>query len=250
MSAWSRRLGGFCAFGAATLVSAQDCILPVPFQHSFLNRVTASISAATPADPCTLTVAVDSGGGPTAAGFLHYRRPVPATSVRYGFRIDSSALTDFTLANRGVQLFAASSPLVSGTILPRSHILQVTLRGGANPVLGLRAAQGTDLVAFASVPLAQTLNTLRVEINVGSGASGSVRYWLNHGFAEPPDGVIDNGGAGLDNATTVGVIAAEVGISSPTPAFVANHAGNPIVVDQIESNDDLLFWDDFAYAVQ
>lgn len=248
--AGARWFAGLLIAVAATSVHGQDCVPPVPFQHQFLNHVTASLSAASPADPCSLTVAVNSGAGPMAAGFLHYRRPAPTTSVRYGFRIDTSALTNFTLANRGIQLFAASSPVVSGTTVPRSHVLLIQLRGGASPAILFSAPKGTDSFAFGGMQLAQTLNTVRVEINVGSGTSGSVRYWLNHDFNEAPDGVIDDAGAGLDNATMVGVIAAEVGLSSPSTAFVANHSGSAIVFDQIESNDDLLFWDDFAYGLQ
>jgi hypothetical protein len=105
-------------------------------------------------------------------------------------------------------------------------------------------------VLTANVPIAQSINTLRFEIHVGAGTNGSVRYWLNHAFSDPPDGVMDNGGAGLDNAAWLGVIGAEIGLSSPSNAFRANHAGSAIVFDQVESSDDLLFWDDFSNGAQ
>ena len=242
---------GLCLLAAASVVSAQNCILPVPFQYEFQNHVTASLSAANATDPCALSVAVNSGAGPTAAGFLHYRRAAPITSVRYGFRVDTSALMNFTTILRNVQLFAASSPVVSAGSPRVSHVLQIRLQGGS-PGLVFTAACGNCVTPFFQAPVAltQTLNTIRFEINVGSGTNGSVRYWLNHTFSDPPDGVIDNGGAGLDNATWVGVISAELGLSSPSNGFRVNHAGSAIVFDQIESSDDVLFYDDFSSGAQ
>ncbi len=244
-------LGLLWLVATTAAVLAQDCTLPGPFQHQFASDATASLSAPNAGDPCALSVALNAGGGPAAAGFLHYRRPAATTSVRYGFRLDTSTLTDYVTANRRVQLFAASSAVVSGVEYPWSNILQIALVGGASPTLRFLAARGgVSPVLVDIVPLTQTLNSVRFEINVGIGAAGSVRYWLNHTFADPPDGVIDAGGAGLDNAAWAGVIGAEVGLSSPSEAFLANHAGSAIVFDQIESSDDLLFWDDFTFGVQ
>ena len=244
---------GSWLLAAASVVSAQNCTLPVPFQYEFQNNVTASLSAANATDPCALSVAVNSGAGPTAAGFLHYRRATATASVRYGFRVDTSALTNFTLATHGVQLFAASSPVVSAGPPAVSNVLQIQLVGGSsNPTLRFNAACASCVVPVFQtlVPVTQTLNTIRFEIKVGSGTNGSVRYWLNHAFTDPPDGVINNSGAGLDNAAWLGVIGAEIGLSSPSVAFRSNHAGSAIVFDQIESTDDVLFFDDFSSGAQ
>jgi len=235
----------------ATVADAQDCVLPGPFQRQFQNNVTATLSAANAEGPCALSVALKAGGGPLAAGFLHYRRSSPTTSVRYGFRIDSSALANFNLTNllRNVQLFSASSPVVVGAdgSLPWSHLLLIQLAGGnPSPKLVLTAANALGVGGVASqlsIPLTQALNTLRVEINVGVGSAGFVRYWLNTSFNDPPTGTFGNGG--LDNAAWIGVIAAEVGVSSPSISFRNDYSGSAIVLDQIESSDDLLLWSDF-----
>lgn len=248
----ARWCAGLLLLAATSVVCAQTCRLPVPFQYEFQNNVTASLSAANATDPCVLSVAVNSGAGPTASGFLHYRRATATPPVRYGFRVDTSALTNFAVANRVVQLFAASSPLISGSPAV-SNVLRIRLQGGSgNPGLVFSAACGSCVGSefSTSVPVTQTLNTIRFEINVGAGTNGSVRYWINHAFTDPPDGVINNSGAGLDNATWIGVIAAEVGLSSPSAAFRANHAGSAIVFDQIESTDDVLFFDDFSSGAQ
>jgi hypothetical protein len=245
-----RLLTGVIPMIAAQLASAQNCALPIPFQYEFQSGATAALSATSVTEPCALSIALNSGSGPTASGFMHYRRASPTMSVRYGFRIDTSALTNLTLANHVVQLFSASSPVVLPSPLSVSHLLRLELVGGTTAQLRFIAALGGDLPAITNVSLSQTVNTIRVEINVGSGAAGSVQYWINHAFTDPPDGVIDNAGAGLDNAAWVGVIAAEIGLSSPSTQFRADNAGNAVVFDQIESSDDILFWDDFSTGGQ
>jgi hypothetical protein len=241
---------GSCLLAAASIVSAQNCTLPVPFQYEFQNHVTASLSAANTTDPCALNVAVDSGTSPTAAGFLHYRRATATASVRYGFRLDTGALMNFSTALQNVQLFAASSPIVSAGPPAVSNLLQISLFGGSsNPTLHFNAAYSGGVLS-SNPALAQTVNTVRVEIKVGSGTNGSVRYWLNHNFSDPPDGVIDNNGAGLDNAAWLGVIGAEIGLSTPSNGFRANQAAHALVFDQIESSDDVLFYDDFSSGAQ
>jgi hypothetical protein len=243
---------GFLWLAAASAVSAQTCDLPVPFQYEFQHNVTASLSAANASDPCALSVALNNGAGPTASGFLHYRRGTPTTFIRYGFRVDTSALTNFSLPNRLVQLFAASSPAVSTSPGPVSNVLQILIVGGSSPTLRFYAASASSVsgLLLRQVSLTQTVNTVRFEINVGSGTAGFVRYWINHQFTDPPDGVIDHNGAGLDNAAWIGVIGAELGMSSPSNGFRIDYGGSIILFDQIESSDDVLFYDDFSSGAQ
>jgi hypothetical protein len=243
------RLAGIALALAGTGAVAQSCSLPVPFQYEFQNRVTASLAAANSTDPCTLSVALNSSPTPTDAGFLHYRRAQPTTLVRYGFRLDFSALTNFSAANDVVHVFSASSPTV---IAPGvSNVLDMYLVGGAQPALHFSAAASGPSGQVAAVKsLTQTANVVRVEISIGSGANGVVRYWINRAFGDPPDGVIDNSGTGLDNAAWIGVISAELGLSSPSAVFRANHAGSALVFDQVESSDDVLFFDDFSAGAQ
>lgn len=251
-SRWSIRLLTFVALCVPLHALAQSCTLPIPFQYEFQHAVTATLSGATTSDPCSLSVALSVGAGPVASGFLHYRRAKPLTSVRYGFRVDASALTNFAIPNRVVQVFAATSPtVVSGW----PHLLLVSLSGGSNPgpALNFLAATSGAAPHFVDVSASTSslVNEVRVEINVGSGTNGYVRYWINHAFTDPPDGVIDNRGAGLDNAAWIGVIGAEVGLSSPLIHFRNDYSGGPaLVFDQIESSDDVLFFDDFSSGAQ
>ena len=170
---------------------------------------------------------------------MHYRRPAPATSVRYSLRIDTAAIAPFlTTATRQVQLFSASAANLGDA----PHMLQVILYGQATGS-GLRmyaaCASQASHVCSANQPLTQNVNVLRFQINVGAGTAGSVRYWINADFTDPPTGVDDNHGIGLDNAASGGVIAAELGLSSATPVFRTNNSGAAVVFDQIQTSDDV-----------
>jgi hypothetical protein len=241
---------GLALFSSVAVAQAQSCALPIPFKYEFQSRATATLSAPIATDPCAFAVSVDGGAGPTAAAFLHYRRATPLTSVRYGFRIYTTALSGFA-GGHSFQVFSASSPVVTGTPSAMSSLLTLSVRGsGADPELIFRAANGGGLPANAVQSLPLGGHTVRVEIGVGAGTSGAVRYWIDHAYSDTPDGVIDNGGAGLDNGAWLGVVGAEIGVSSASNQFRSGNAGNVIVFDQIESSDDVLFYDDFTSGAQ
>lgn len=228
--------------GAIPTAAAQVCV-PSPFRGTFQNEAIAELQSGS---SCSLTATLDIGSGATTAAIVYYRRAHPSTSVRYGFRVDMSALGPMTLANRSVQLFAASAPVVVDTGPLTSQLAQLQLVGASpDPELWLLYAQGGASPQLVHVPMSGTVFSFRIEIHVGSGTEGYVRYWINKGFSDPPDGVLDNGGAGLENAAWQGVISAEIGLSSPSNAFRADEGGNPVVFDQFESDDDLVFWNNF-----
>jgi hypothetical protein len=239
--------GALCLLAAAA-ASAQSCAPPVPFQYFSANQVQATWTAATASDPCALNVAVNSGAGPSAAGFVHYQRLQPLTLARYGFRVDTTALAGMALANRVVQLFSASSP----TPVPAQSIgfAQLRLAGSASgPLLTLIAACsacGPAGSTFGRINLPAGVHNLRIEVATGAGTAGVVRLWIDHAFSDPPDLVVDNAGAGLDNAAAQGVIAAEIGLSSTSNAFRTDFGGANVTFDQLESNDDVLFFSDFS----
>jgi hypothetical protein len=238
---------GFMALMSAQYVAAQTCDLPVPFTHEFQNNVSASLNAS---GTCALTVSTTSASRTTAAAFLHYRRPTPLASVRYGFRLDTSAVSTMTTV-QSVQVFAAPSNGIIGTTAPQSNALYVVFHGdGPYGALQFVAADADSLPPPSSrATLTGSLNTIRVEINVG--APGSVKYWINHQFTDTPDGTVEGSvGSGLDNSGLTGVSGAEIGLSNPNSPFRSAHVGEAIIFDQFESNDDLLFYDDFSSGAQ
>lgn len=242
-------IGSVVALLAAGTAAAQACTPPIPFQYAFQTQVQMTATAASPTDTCGFSVSTVASAGPSAAGFVHYRRAQPATLLRYGFRVDTTAwLPD--LPTDAAQLFSASSPnVISGN----ASLLTVFLVGvsGSGPQLAWSAAASGAAgryVAFST--LAPGVHTVRMEIATGAGTAGVVRYWVDHAFGDPPDGVVDDNGAGLDNAAWGGVIAAEIGLSSASARFRANHAGSALVFDRVESSDDVLFHDDFSSGAQ
>ncbi len=230
---------------AALQSSLHACDFAIPFTHEFQNNVSASMNDV---GPCVLTVSTTTSSRTTAAAFLHYRRGTPLTSVRYGFRLDTSALSNAnTLAF--VQVFGATSANIVALPFPSSNVLSIVLRADA-PTSELRFnasdANGTE---EAVATLNASVNTIRVEINVST--TGSVKYWINHDFVDPPDGVIEHTlGGGIDNSAFAGVIGAEIGLSNPLANFVLANSLQPLVFDQFESSDDLLFYDDFSSGAQ
>jgi len=235
------------------MVRAQNCLPPQPFVHSFQNLGVAALQGAADT-PCALSSSLNSAAGPNAAAFVHYRRPAPTTSVRYSFRMDDSAVaTSLTSVLRNVQIFSASaSSLQSNAGFP-AHLLLVYLSGQAStPTISIIVACGGTPSKAIQLPVALpgNVNTLRFEINTGSGTAGSLRYWINADFTDAPTGIIDNNGVGLDNAAWGGVIAAELGMSSGSNGFRTNSGGGAIVFDQIQTSDDVLFWQNFELDQQ
>jgi len=233
---------------------AQDYEYPIPFQRFNGNIYTVLDFAAgdtaygmrfylsqTVVSP-TLTEA-----GPVAASFMYYLRMRALASVRYAFRVDTSGLSGATVANRSFQIFAASSPvIVSGW----PQLLTVNLVGDSPfPALKFMTPRGGKPLEQVVVPLTAASAMVRVEINVGAGTAGNVRYWIDADYADPPTGILEDAGAGLDNAAWSGVIAAAIGMSSTTSAFRAN-CGGTFSINHITSSDDLLFGDNFEFGYQ
>jgi len=241
---------GLVLSGWAAVAGAQGCALPIPFHYVFQTQATATFSSTNPGDPCGLGVALGNGAGPTASGFLHYQRAQPLTSVRYGFRVDTRALSPM---HGAIQLFSANAPVAPITPgVPQSGVLTISLvQNSPSPLLRFFGARsGNQGAQFADPSLTPGVHTIRVQIAVGSGTAGSVRFWIDHAFSDQPDGVLDNGGTGLDNAAWIGVIGAELGVSTADSFFRTNHAGAIVAFDQIETSDDVLFFDDFSSGAQ
>ena len=241
-------LAGASGFGSRA--SAASCTPAIPFRYEFQNDVTASLGpSADGSGNCALSVSTLPTSRTAAAGVLHYRRGSPLTTVRYGFRVDTSALSPGT-STHVVQLFSAASPVVIPAPTPRSNVLDIVYIDSATPALRFVAASDGPPV-FATQSLTQAVNVVRVEITVGTGSIGKVRYWINHDFSDTPDGILEKGsGLGLNNDAFQGVIGAAVGLSNATPSFRSSHAGQAIVIDEVESDDDVLFYDDFSSGAQ
>jgi hypothetical protein len=188
-----------------------------------------------------------SEAGPVASSFMYYVRPQPITFARYKFRIDASELTGASDSSRAFQIFTASAPTM---VASWPQLLTVNLLGGnPYPILQLTTPRGGKPVEQVLVPLSAAIAMVRVEIDVGAGAAGRVRYWIDSDYSEQPTGVLDDDGNGLDNAAWSGVIGAAIGMSSTTSELRAT-CGGTFTIDQIGSSDDVLFGDNFEFGLQ
>jgi len=250
-------LKGFLASAlllVSTSVWAQDDAYPVPFLR--FNASIYTVLDFAPGDSVyglrlhlsqTVVSPTLVEAGPVAASFLYYMRPQPVASVRYAFLVDTSELTGATVATRAFQIFAASSPVV---VSGWPQLLTINLVGGNPfPSLKLITPRGGKSLQQVVVPFTAATAMVRVEINVGAGTAGNVRYWIDADYADPPTGILDDAGAGLDNAAWTGVIAAAIGMSSTTSGFRAN-CGGTLAINHITSSDDLLFWHTFEFGYQ
>jgi len=251
---------GLKSFLASTLLlvsasgRAQDDAYPVPFLR--FNADIYTVLDFAPGDSVyglrlhlsqTVVSPTLVEAGPVAASFLYYVRPRPVASVRYAFFVDTSELIGATVATRSFQIFAASSPVV---VSGWPQLLTINLVGSNPfPALRLTTPRGGKALEQRVVPLMAASAMVRVEINVGAGTAGNVRYWIDADYTDPPTGILDDAGAGLDNAAWSGVIAAAIGMSSTTSGFRAN-CGGTLAINHITSSDDLLFWQTFESGYQ
>jgi hypothetical protein len=248
------------AAGALLMVArsagAQDAEpWPVPFER-FNGTIYTALNIAPDDSSYGLTLFLSqtvvqpffSEAGPVAAAFMYYVRPQPITFARYRFRIDASELTGASDSSRAFQIFTASAPVM---VASWPQLLTVNLLGGTPyPILQLTTPRGGGKpIEQVLVPLSAAIAMVRVEIDVGAGTAGRVRYWIDADYSEQPTGVLDDDGNGLDNAAWSGVIGAAIGMSSTTSEFRAM-CGGTFTIDQIGSSDDLLFGDNFEFGLQ
>lgn len=114
--------------------------------------------------------------------------------------------------------------------------------GGAAPSLWASFACGSAPSSICATRIAQTLidgDLFRFELDVGSGAAGSLKWWINAEFTDPPTGSAEN----LDNAEWRGVQTVALGAFQPQGRVALN--GTTLRFHQIESTDDTLFWNGF-----
>ena len=245
MSGWR----WFVAMGLLVLAFASSmagaCSL-APFNEMFANQGTATWAGSD--GDCRLESALSATSDATAAAVAHYRRQYPAETFRGSFRVSLPSGLALN-SSQAVRLFrgVARSASVSGPHAAR--MFDVALFGnvsGSTLVLGMTTAcssQSSGQCGSTAGPLTVSDFPLRVtvELTVGAGSAGALKYWLGDDVSGPPRGMI----ADLDNAAWGGVERVSLGLSDSTPNFRQVLAGRSIVFDEIVAYDNGLFWSDF-----
>lgn len=229
---------------------AGACDYAGPYAHRYAYNGAATWVDG-PGGDCTLHAALNDAGGRVAGAVAHYRRHVPLTTVRYSFTFDATHLPLTSLFD-GARLFTASAavPVTAPPHYTMSAFASVRIIGpAATPKLGIIAGDAPQPRA-ASVDLTGLVHTVRLELNTATPTTtGGVRYWVDADFSAPPTGVLDNFGAGLDNAGFGGVIGATIGLGGLSPGLRTRGA-TYVDYSAIGSTDDQLFWDSFDADAQ
>lgn len=224
------------------IARAQGCHEPGPFYRTEALQGNIQFVAGGGGD-CALSAELAASAAPTAIAVAWYRRPLPATPWRIGFRLDTSALSDLTVVRQALVLAASAHtpyPDTDGVL----HVLAVALLGSSgSKLVRLKAAcnRSPTHVCVANVPLQSDHELLRFEVSIGAGANGYLRWWQNANFSDPPTGTLEN----LDNMQWNGVDTVALGIGSSTNGFRSAYANLALGFDAIETPDDFVSWNGF-----
>jgi len=182
---------------------------------------------------CRLNVALAPNDTASAA-FVRYNHAASEPSYRAHFIIDTSNLSSFADAATSVVVFQAPSSTVAEGFNRLLRVSIVAGPGGAKRVRFIAQRGG-------AVPLGQTfgtdlvngINHIEVNLQVGAGAAGNLKYWVNAAGASEPaaSGELAN----LNNAAWGGVSAAQLGLTAPTAPYSNSHGGEVLGLDAFDS---------------
>lgn len=234
-------VSGCLAAGAAF---AQGCTPPEPFGRTTAIRGNAGF-VDNGGGHCNLVATLAAGNDVTGSAFAYYSLPQPNPHWHFSFRVDTSQLGDPLHLVDDVSILSASArvpyPLIDG----KATLAKVLLIGGAgaSPQLLVAAAcfDGLPLVCSNMGGALIDGDLVRLELTVGAGAAGELRWWINAGYDEEPTGTLGN----LDNAPWRGVQAVALGAFEPSGSIASN--GTTLAFRDIESFDDTLFWSGFEH---
>ena len=230
-------LGGIALAGSAAAQSCPSTPDAWSGKTALSGGSVTVVSGGLDGSSCKMAASV----GSSAVSIATVRDDSPSNEPRYRFQflIDTSGLGTIGSLDL-VQVFSASSqnpyPASGGRRQMVGLALAPAGSGAAN--LTITAAcnnASSNFRCLASTPaLSAGVNRIEVDLQVGAGGSGQLRYWLNAaaGTGEPaPTGTIDN----LDNTGWVGVNTATMGVYGGSPAYRSNHAGQPVYFDTFDS---------------
>ncbi|HEU4663889.1 MAG TPA: hypothetical protein VFS55_07650 [Dokdonella sp.] len=183
---------------------------------------------------CKLTAALAPNDTASAA-FVRYNHAASEPSYRAHFIVDTTALTNFADSTTSVVVFQAPASAVNEGF---NRLLRVAIVAGPSGAKRVRfIAQRGGLVPIGQTfgtNLVNGINHIEVNLQVGAGAAGDLKYWVNTtpGTTEPAaSGELPN----LNNAGWGGVSAAQLGLTAPTAPYSSAHGGELVGFDRFDS---------------
>lgn len=183
---------------------------------------------------CFGASALASTAGSLASATVRDDTPTNEARYRAQVYINADALTGFTglQSSQIMQVQSAAAGASSSRLMLRA----IVLPGGAS---------GKQIRFFLSNNVGPSYRTLgapidlaagwnRVQIDLVTGATGSVKIWVNNGTEATPTQTIPSTGS-VDNSSWVGVDRTFIGLSGPTSEFVGAQATRAVKFDEFDS---------------
>lgn len=229
-------LVGFAAAGAAMAQCPASLAPPWSTVTALSGGTAASVAGGLDTSACKLRTSISAAT--TSIATVTDNTPANETRYRFQFLFDASGFGAFgTTDSVGIFNGNAAAPNAAGA--NRRQIVTLALSPGPAGAkrLTITASQGNASPFRTSVTTGDLLpgvNRIEIDLTVGAGAAGALKYWLNaaSGTTEPaPTGTI----ASLNNSGWVGVDSAILGLSGGSPSFRAAHAGQFFGADTFDS---------------
>ena len=230
---------GFVGFGAAGAAMAQcPATLNPPWSSVLALGGGTAVSAVGGLDASACKLNTTIGASSTSIAVVSDATPANETRYRFQFLVDSSALSAYGILD-SVQLFNANAASPNAAGGSRRQIVTLALTPGTAGAkrITIVASNGNAAPWRTSLTTADLLpgvNRIELDVNVGAGAAGSLKYWLNAapGSTEPAEtGSMTN----LNNIGWVGVDTASLGLATGSPSFRSAHAGQIVSFDTFDS---------------
>jgi hypothetical protein len=181
---------------------------------------------------CGMSSSLASTAGSLAQAVVRDDTPENEPRYRAQFWINADALSGTFGGLQSVQLFQVQGPAGTPPSGSRQMMRALLLPGGAaNRQIRFQLAVNTPpnfRVQGALIPLTAGWN--RVQVDLVTGASGSLKIWVNNGTEGTPTQTLTG-----DNAGWVGVDRALMGLAAPAPEFVTEQNGRVVKFDEFDS---------------
>lgn len=229
-------LAGY-AFAGSAFAQCPTSLSPPWAAVAQLGGTVASVSGGLDGSACKMEAAL----GNEATDQASVRDDTPANETRYRFQfLFNPASVAPTFGDfDSVVLFSANSAAAFPTGGTRQMIRVGLVKGVAGLRLSIISACNNPATSNRCVTTTPDLvagtNRIEIDLKVGSGTSGSMKYWLNAATGTTEPGATGQYPTGFDNSGWVGVKSANLGLGGPSPDYSTNQAGKKIYFDAFDS---------------
>jgi hypothetical protein len=230
---------GFVGFAAAGAAMAQcPASLSPPWSAVTALSGGVAVAAATGLDSSACKLNTSITASTTSIATVTDNSPANETRYRFQFLFNASALGNFGTTD-SIVIFNGTAAAPNAAANNRRQLVTLALSPGPAGAkrLTITASNGNASPYRTTVTTGDLLpgtNRIEIDLTVGAGAAGALKYWLNApaGTTEP----VANGNIpSLNNSAWVGVKNAALGLSGASPSFRTAHAGQIVSFDTFDS---------------